>query len=450
MKQITILGAGESGLGAALLAKRQGYAVWVSDSGRISEARKEKLEVEEIPYEEGLHSEAIILNSDLIVKSPGIPGNTYIVMKAMDEGIAVIDELEFANRFSAGKVIAISGTNGKTTTTLLTYHLLKTAGFDVGLAGNVGKSWAAQLLEEDHDWWVIECSSFQIDGFFCFRPSIAILTNITPDHLDRYDYQLQNYVHSKMGLFKNMGPRDKAILNLDDPLTAEGLEGVKFRPEKLWFSTKMPQKHGGYFDGENLVLKTDEKSFSIPVKEFSLQGEHNYMNALGAGTACLLAGVNEEQLKAGLSSFKNASHRMELIRVIDGVSFINDSKGTNVEATAYALDAFKNPLIWIAGGVDKGNDYRTVQGMVKGKVKTLICLGKDNEKLKDAFQNSIEDIRETQSMKEAVSWGKMLAKDGDVVLLSPACASFDLFKNYEDRGEQFRTAVNELKPETIA
>ena len=450
MKQITILGAGESGLGAALLAKRQGYAVWVSDSGRISQERKEKLEFEEIPYEEGLHSEGIILNSDLIVKSPGIPGNTYIVMKAMDEGIAVIDELEFANRYSAGKVIAISGTNGKTTTTLLTYHLLKTAGFDVGLAGNVGKSWAAQLLEEDHDWWVIECSSFQIDGFFCFRPSIAILTNITPDHLDRYDYQLQNYVHSKMGLFKNMGPRDKAILNLDDPLTAEGLEGVKFRPEKLWFSTKTPQKHGGYFDGENLVLKTDEKSVSIPVKEFPLQGEHNYMNALGAGIACLLAGVNEKQLKAGLSTFKNASHRMELIRVIDGVSFINDSKGTNVEATAYALDAFKNPLIWIAGGVDKGNDYRTVQGLVKGKVKTLICLGKDNEKLKDAFQNNIEDIRETQSMKEAVSWGKMLAKAGDMVLLSPACASFDLFKNYEDRGEQFRTAVNELKPETIA
>ena len=450
MKQITILGAGESGLGAAMLAKRNGFAVWVSDSGKISEARKEQLELEEIPYEEGLHSEAIILNSDLIIKSPGIPEKAYIVQKALNEGIAVIDELEFANRFSAGKVIAITGTNGKTTTTLLTYHLLKSAGLDVGLAGNVGKSWAAQLLDGDHDWWVIECSSYQIDGFICFRPAIAILTNVTPDHLDRYDYKLENYLQSKFRLFKNMGQRDKVILNALDPLTAEGLNKNKVKPELFWFSTNSTQENGGFVHDGQLVLKVNETSISIALDKLSLKGEHNYMNAMCAGTAALLAGVPAEKLEEAFGTFRNAAHRMELIREINGVSFVNDSKGTNVEATAYALDAYDSPLIWIAGGVDKGNDYSTVVRLVEEKVKYLICLGKDNEKLKKAFSGAVSEIRETQSIKEAVSWGQLLAVPGDVVLLSPACASFDLFKNYEDRGEQFRSAVNELKPETIA
>ncbi|WP_296698458.1 UDP-N-acetylmuramoyl-L-alanine--D-glutamate ligase [Algoriphagus sp.] len=450
MKQIAILGAGESGLGAALLAKRNGFAVWVSDSGKISDSRKEKLREEEIPFEEGLHTESIILDSDLIIKSPGIPDTASIVEKALEEGISVIDELEFAFRYSAGKVIAITGTNGKTTTTLLTYHLLKSAGLDVGLAGNVGKSWAAQLLEGDHHWWVIECSSFQIDGFFFFKPAIAILTNITPDHLDRYDYKIENYIESKFGLFKNMEPLAQAILNEQDPLTQEGLNKIKLRPEIYWIGNNSKIDKGAFSDGNSLHIKTSDQHATISIDKLSLKGDHNIMNALCAGMAALLAGVKEEQMLDAFESFKNAPHRMELIKEINGVSFINDSKGTNVEATAYALDAFKNPLIWIAGGVDKGNDYSSVLDLVEEKVKCLICLGKDNSKLKKAFGNSVRDIRETQSIKEAVAWGQLLAVPGDVVLLSPACASFDLFKNYEDRGDQFRVAVNELKPETIA
>ncbi len=450
MKQIAILGAGESGLGAALLAKRNGFAVWVSDSGKISDARKEKLKEHEIPFEEGVHSESIILESDFIIKSPGIPSNAPIVKKAMNEGISVIDELEFANRFSTGKVVAITGTNGKTTTTLLTYHLMNEAGLDVGLAGNVGKSWAAQLLERDHEWWVIECSSFQIDGFFDFKPSIAILTNITPDHLDRYEYKVENYVQSKFGLFKNMEAKDHAILNEQDPLTQEGLKKVNFIPEILWVNGNNKKDKGAFSDGNSLHLKTADQSVTIPLEALSIKGDHNVMNALCAGMAALLAGVSEKQMLKAFGTFKNAPHRMELIREIDGVSFINDSKGTNVEATAYALDAFKNPLIWIAGGVDKGNDYNSVLSLVEEKVKCLICLGKDNSKLKKAFGNTVSEIRETQSIKEAVGWSQLLAVPGDVVLLSPACASFDLFKNYEDRGEQFRTAVFELNPETIA
>lgn len=450
MKQITILGAGESGLGAALLAKRHGYAIWVSDSGKISEERKGLLERNEIPYEEGKHTEERILNSDLIVKSPGIPPYAPIVKKAVEEDIPVIDELEFTYRFSAGKVVAITGTNGKTTTTLLTYHLMKSAGMNVGLAGNVGKSWAAQLLETDYDWWVIECSSFQIDGFFTFRPCIAILTNITPDHLDRYDYKLENYIKSKMSFFKNMGQKGKVIFNQQDPLTAEGLKMTQVKPEIYWFSTEKVEGKGAYLKEDQMVFNTGGQSFSVSKDRLSLKGEHNYQNALCAGTAALLAGVKPEQVEAAFGTFKNAAHRMELIREIDGVSFINDSKGTNVEATAYALGAYDHPLIWIAGGVDKGNDYSALASLAKAKVKCLICLGKDNEKLKKAFGTLIKDIRETQDIKEAVKWGQQLADSGDVVLLSPACASFDLFKNYEDRGEQFRSAVLELKPETIA
>jgi UDP-N-acetylmuramoylalanine--D-glutamate ligase len=450
MKQIAILGAGESGLGAAMLAKRNGFAVWVSDSGKISEARKAILEEEEIPYEEGLHSEEIILNSDLIIKSPGIPVTVSIVKKIIDEGIAVIDELEFAHRFSAGKVIAITGTNGKTTTTLLTYHLMKEAGLDVGLAGNVGKSWAGQLMEGDHEWWVIECSSFQIDGFLSFQPSIAILTNITPDHMDRYEYKIENYIQSKFRLFKNMSSRSQAILNVADPLTREGLDKVNFMPETYWFSNEKPVENGADVSNGSLKLSAEGKFASVPLEALSIRGELNIMNALCAGMAGMLAGVSEESMITAFSTFKNAPNRMELVREMNGVKFINDSKGTNIEATAYALGAYENPLIWIAGGVDKGNDYSSVLTLVEEKVKCLICLGKDNEKLKKVFNPAVSDIRETQDIKEAVRWGQLLSVPGDVVLLSPACASFDLFKNYEDRGEQFRSAVNELKPETIA
>ena len=446
MKQIAILGAGESGLGAALLAKREGYGVWVSDSGMISLERKNALQQAGIGFEEGGHDESKVLSCDLIIKSPGIPEKAPLVKRALDEGIPVIDELEFAHRFSAGKVIAITGTNGKTTTTLLTYHLLKEAGYDVGLAGNVGQSWAGQLVQGDHDWWVIEVSSFQIDGFQCFKPAIAILTNITPDHLDRYDYKLENYILSKMSLFKNMTPREKGILFLEDPLSLKGLTMKEPKADLHWISLAEKQAKGGYSDLIDLDFAVDGKAVKIPASCLSISGSHNILNALCAGTAALMVGLSESQLISGYSSFKNAPHRMELIRQIDGVRFINDSKGTNVEATYYALGSFAEPMIWIAGGVDKGNDYSVLNPLVEnGKVKVLICLGKDNEKLKKAFTGIIPAIKETQDIREAVTWGQELAENGEVVLLSPACASFDLFKNYEDRGAQFRSAVLALK-----
>jgi UDP-N-acetylmuramoylalanine--D-glutamate ligase len=445
MKQIAILGAGESGLGAALLAKREGYGVWVSDMGQIAVERKSVLTRAGIGFEEGQHSEQKILSSDLIIKSPGIPDKAPLVNKAHEEGIPVIDELEFACRFSAGKVIAITGTNGKTTTTLLTYHLMKEAGLDVGLAGNVGKSWAGQLVEKDHDWWVIETSSFQIDGFECFKPEIAMLTNITPDHLDRYEYQLDNYILSKMNLFKMMTARNKAIFYAEDPLSQKGLSVKPHKAASFWISLDGPQSAGGFSDLTSLNFAVDGKNINIPISALPIQGKHNVLNALFAGTAAILAGVQEDQLLAGFQTFKNAPHRMELIRTVDGVDFVNDSKGTNVESTFYALGSYDRPMIWIAGGVDKGNDYSVLFPLVeKGKVKTLICLGKDNEKLKKAFGGIIPEIRETQSISEAVNWGLELGKSGEVVLLSPACASFDLFKNYEDRGEKFRQAVLEL------
>lgn len=449
MQRLVILGAGESGLGAAMLAKREGYVVFVSDAGKISEARKAEMERLEIPFEEGMHSEEEILSADLIIKSPGIPTKVEIVQKALKAKIQIIDELEFAGRYSKGKVIAITGTNGKTTTTLLTYHLMKEAGLDVGLAGNVGRSWAAQLLEGDHDWWVIECSSFQIDGFVNFKPSVAILCNITPDHLDRYEYKIENYIDSKFGIFKNMTSTNQAILFAEDALTLEGLKSNEVKASTLWVSAFELQKEGAWTDAENLTFAVAEQSVVVPVDSLSLKGKHNLLNALCAGSAALIAGVKDVDLMLGFQTFKNAPHRMELIKEVDGVKFINDSKGTNVEATAYALASYDKPLIWIAGGVDKGNDY-TVLSPLTEKVKSLICLGKDNEKLKSAFGSSITDIRETQDIKEAVSWGKELGESGDIVLLSPACASFDLFKNYEDRGMQFRAAVENLKPKAIA
>lgn len=429
-----------------MLAKREGYGVWVSDLGSISEPRKNALIAAGIDFEEGGHSESKILSSDLIIKSPGIPSKAPLVKAAMEKGIPVVDELEFAFGYSKGKVIAISGTNGKTTTTLLTYHLLREAGYDVGLAGNVGQSWAGQLVEQDRDWWVIEVSSFQIDGFRTFKPTIAILTNITPDHLDRYEYKIENYILSKMSLFKNMTPNEKGIVFLEDPLTQRGFELLKPKPEFHWISLAERQDKGGFSDGETLEISVGGKPVSIPVSGLSIKGKHNVLNALCAGTAAVLAGLTEEQLAAGFKTFKNAPHRMELIRETDGVRFVNDSKGTNVESTFYALGSYADPMIWIAGGVDKGNDYSVLVPLVdNGKVKALICLGKDNEKLRKAFSGIIPVIKETQDIRQAVAWGQELAARGEVVLLSPACASFDLFKNYEDRGEQFRAAVLELK-----
>lgn len=444
-KKISILGAGESGIGAALLATKLGYAVWVSEAGNINPARKTILETAAIPFEEGGHDMEKILDAEELIKSPGIPPNTQVVKAAMERGIPVIDELEFAHRFSKGKVIAVTGTNGKTTTSLLTYHLLKKGGLDVGLAGNVGKSWAAQLADKDHDWWVLETSSFQIDGFINLKPAIAMLTNITPDHLDRYDYQLDNYILSKMALFKNMDANQAAIFYADDILSKKGLEAKPLAATKYPVSMHVKQVPGGYFDGQNLDLNAQGKNMRISKDEIILQGKHNLLNSMMASLGAMLAGVGEEAIREGLLDFKNAAHRMEPVETIKGVDFINDSKGTNVDATAYALDSFQQPLIWIAGGIDKGNDYSVLDALVKNKVKMLICLGLDNGKLKKAFQGKIDQIKETKDMAQAVAWALEFAQEGDLVLLSPACASFDLFRNYEERGEQFKEAVYHLK-----
>lgn len=445
MKKIAILGAGESGLGAALLAKKQGYVVWVSDMGVISASRKAILTAEGISFEEGRHSEEEILSADEIIKSPGIPDKAPLIQVAKAKGISVIDELEFASRYSKGKVIAITGTNGKTTTTLLTYHLLKKAGLDVGLGGNVGQSWAGQLVHGDHAWWVLETSSFQIDGMKALKPSIAILTNITPDHLDRYGYQMENYVASKLSLFKNMRAEDAVIYYGDDAFITSGLAGKSLEPSTYQVSLKGANDLGGFFDGSQIHLQLEGKALQVHQDDVVLKGKHNMLNVMFASIAAHLAGASEESIREGLKDFQNAPHRMEPVAVINGVSFVNDSKGTNVDATAYALESYSQPLIWIAGGVDKGNDYSVLYPITDGKVKMLICLGTDNSKLRSAFAGRIEEIRETQQISEAVAWGLQEGKEGDVVLLSPACASFDLFKNYEDRGEQFKAAVNQLK-----
>jgi UDP-N-acetylmuramoylalanine--D-glutamate ligase len=444
-EKITILGAGESGLGAALLAQKQGYAVWVSDMGKISEDRKQQLTAAGISFEEGQHTEDIILSSHEIIKSPGISPKVDIIQKAVQKGIAVIDELEFALRFSKGKIIAITGTNGKTTTTLLTYHLLKKGGLDVGLAGNVGKSWAGQLVDQDHEWWVLETSSFQIDGFVTLKPTIAILTNITPDHLDRYNYQIENYIASKMSLFSTMDHKCHMVYFAEDPLISSGLANTQLAAEKHQVSLKEEQKNGAFAQEDKVTLQLSTGRYEIASKHWTLKGMHNALNASFASIAALLAGVEIQKIEEGLSDFSNAPHRMELVDILGGVTYINDSKGTNVDATMYALQSFEQPLIWIAGGVDKGNDYSVLLPLVQGQVKALICLGVDNEKLKSAFNGVIPLILETQDMAEAVGMAREIAQLNDVVLLSPACASFDLFKNYEDRGNQFNRAVNEFK-----
>jgi UDP-N-acetylmuramoylalanine--D-glutamate ligase len=445
MKKISIIGAGESGIGAALLAKSLGYQVFVSDSGAIADSRKIQLAEKEIDFEEGGHTKERILEGEELIKSPGISFDNALVKQALEAGIPVIDELEFASRHSKGRIIAITGTNGKTTTTLLTYHLLKKAGVDVGLAGNVGQSWAAQLVEGDHDWWVLEVSSFQIDGFKTLRPDVAIIMNISPDHLDRYDYNLDNYIQSKMNLLNNMDAEDHLIYYLEDQNIQKGLHKAATNAKSHPVSLKELASNGGYFDQKQIRVTYPKGEFVLPKEEIVLAGEHNMLNVMSAVHAALIAGAEEGAIKADLNDFQNAAHRMEKAGEIKGVLYINDSKGTNVDATAYALGAYQAPLIWIAGGVDKGNEYSQLYPLVKNHVKVLICLGKDNVKLKKAFEGIIPVIMETQSIVEAVEWAQTKGESGDVTLLSPACASFDLFKNYEDRGEQFKEAVRNLK-----
>lgn len=445
-KKIIILGAGESGTGAALLAKAKGFDVFVSDQGTIKDKYKSELVSECISFEEGTHSIEKILSAELIIKSPGIPDKAEIIKQAKAKGIEIIDELEFGFRYLTGKVIAITGTNGKTTTTLLTYHLLQTAGLRAALAGNVGESLARKVAMGSHDWYVIEISSFQLDGTKTFRPEIGILTNITPDHLDRYDYKMENYINSKFQLVRNMTERNHFIYYADDSVTASEVAQRTISPVKIRVSLKQTTTQVHY-NGEQMVFQFGETSFTIKQTETTLKGPHNLINTMAAVSAAYLAGVKVESIKAGLKTFVNAPHRLESVATIKGVEFVNDSKATNVDSVVYALGSYTQPLIWIAGGIDKGNDYNIIKADVVKKVKTLICLGNDNNKLKTFFGGLVPEIKETQTVKALVRLALESARKGDVVLLSPACASFDLFKNYEDRGNQFREAVLELKRE---
>ncbi len=444
INKLVILGAGESGTGAALLAKAKGYAVFVSDEGMIKEKYKQELECNSILFEESTHSLDRILAADLIIKSPGIPEKVEVIKRAKEAGIEIIDEIEFAFRHLTGKVIAITGTNGKTTTTLLTYHLLKEAGFSVALAGNVGESLARKVADGNHDWYVVEMSSFQLDGTKTFKPAIGILLNITPDHLDRYAYSMKNYVDSKFQLVKNMDREQNLIFFDEDNLVASQIAKRNVRASLLAISIHGNENATAFYDGSAMCF---ENGLKIPQSDTTLKGSHNLINTMAAVTAAVKAGVNEKQIKLALKTFVNAPHRLEHVANIKGVDFVNDSKATNVDSVVYALGSFTNPIIWVAGGVDKGNDYDLIHQLVEERVKALVCLGKDNAKLKNYFADKVGQIEETQSVYELVRIALAVAEAGDVVLLSPACASFDLFKNYEDRGDQFRTEVLALKKE---
>lgn len=443
-EKIVILGAGESGTGAALLAKARNHDVFVSDSGSIKEKYKAELTAHDIPFEEGAHSDEKILDAKLVIKSPGIPEKAPVMQKIAGKNMSVIDEIEFAFRQTDAKIIAITGTNGKTTTTLLTYHLMKEAGYNVGLAGNVGFSMARQVAEKKFEWYVLEVSSYQLDGTEAFKPEIGILLNITPDHMDRYDYNMQNYVNSKFLLIENMTRQEHFIYFADDDVIAKEIQTRSVVPNRIPVSLKGNASEPVYFDGEKMVFRLND-NFAFAQSDTSLKGPHNLINTMAAVSAAHLAGVSVNDIRKGLKTFVNAPHRLESVGVINGVEFVNDSKATNVDSVVYALGSYDKPLIWIAGGIDKGNDYNLIKDAVKKKVRALICLGKDNEKLKNAFGDVVPAIMETQSVKELVKMALDLAKEGDVVLLSPACASFDLFKNYEDRGDQFRDAVRELE-----
>lgn len=444
-ERIVILGAGESGTGAAILAKAKGYDVFVSDQGSIKDHYKKELIEHAIGFEEGIHSEEQIVDASLVIKSPGIPEKAEILKKIRAKNIPVIDEIEFGFRFIKGKVIAITGTNGKTTTTLLTYHLLKSGGYSVALAGNVGESLARKVAKENHDWYVIEISSFQLDGTNTFQPHIGILLNITPDHLDRYEYQMQNYINSKFRLVQNMKRENHFIYYGEDAILKTEVQKRSLVPNTIVVSLKGESNCSAHFDGSQMSFSIGKESFKISQSDTTLKGPHNLINTMSAVSAAKLAGVSVDSIREGLKTFKNAPHRLESVATINNIEFVNDSKATNVDSVIYGLGSYKGPLVWIAGGIDKGNDYKLIEGQVREKVRVLICLGKDNEKLKKAFEGVVKEIYETQSVRDLAQLALKVSRSGDVVLLSPACASFDLFKNYEDRGNQFREAVLELK-----
>jgi UDP-N-acetylmuramoylalanine--D-glutamate ligase len=444
-QRIVILGAGESGAGAAYLAKQQGFDVFVSDFGAIADNYKNQLEEWEIPFEEKQHTEQLILNAAEVIKSPGIPDKAPIIKKLKEKGIPVISEIEFAGRYTDAKIIGITGSNGKTTTSSLTYHILHEAGVNVGLAGNIGKSFAYQVATEKFDWYVLELSSFMLDDMFKFKVDVAVLLNITPDHLDRYDYKMENYVASKFRIAQNQTAADYFIYCADDPETVTGMKDRTFGAQLLPFSIQQKFEPGAYLDeNENIVINTKQAHFTMSIQELALQGKHNIYNSMASGIVAKVLELRNETMRESMGNFKAIEHRLEFVANISGIRFINDSKATNVNSTWYALESMGSEVVLILGGVDKGNDYSMLNDLVKQKVKAIVCLGKDNKRIHDAFDDMVELIVNTSSAQEAAQVAYHLAAKGDTVLLSPACASFDLFKNYEDRGRQFKDAVKEL------
>ena len=443
MKRIVILGAGESGAGAAVLAKKEGFDVFVSDMSKINDKYKKILDDHNIEWEEGHHTEEKILNASEIVKSPGIPKEAPMIKKVMEKGIHIISEIEFASRYTNSKMVCITGSNGKTTTTSLIYHIFKEAGYDAGLAGNIGKSLALQVAEDPHEYYIIELSSFQLDNMYDFHANIAILLNITPDHLDRYDFCMQNYVDAKMKIIQNQTEKDSFIYWNDDPIIKKELEKYDIKAIVFPFSELKENGSIGYIEEGKYIIEKPTP-FNMEQEELSLSGKHNIYNSLAAGIATNIAGIKKEVIRKSLSDFPGVEHRLEKVTKVGGVQYINDSKATNVDACWYALESMKTPTILIVGGKDKGNDYDAIKPLVKEKCVGLVYLGADNKKLHDNFDNMGIPVRDTHSMKECVQACYEMAKPGDTVLLSPCCASFDLFKNMEDRGEQFKTLVRNL------
>jgi UDP-N-acetylmuramoylalanine--D-glutamate ligase len=445
VKRIVILGAGESGIGTALLAKQQGYDVFVTDGGTIKENYKNDLLQNNIDFEEGQHTEEKILNAAVVMKSPGIPEKNELVKKIRAKAIEIISEIEFAYRYKGdSKIIAITGSNGKTTTTSIAYHICKLAGEDCAMVGNIGFSFARQVAEAPKKLYVVEVSSFQLDDIKTFRPDVAVITNITEDHLDRYEYDVRNYIKSKFRIIENQTVDDVFIYNLDDETTTENLKNYSIRAIKAPITMSKELPEGAYLTNAELHIKWKGEEMQMSIEDFAIKGKHNRYNSMAASMSGFAVGIRKEKIREAIQTFESLEHRMEPVVTIRGVEFINDSKATNVNSTWYALESMEKPVVLILGGVDKGNDYDALQEMVKEKVKAIVCMGTENEKLHEAFSNTVSQMIDVDNAKDAVIAAYRFAEKGDVVLLSPACASFDLFKNYEDRGEQFKRAVKDL------
>lgn len=444
MSRIVVLGGAESGVGAAVLAKVKGHEVFLSDKGKIKDEYIETLKKWDIPFEEGRHTEELILNADEVVKSPGIPGTVPMVQKLRAQGTHIVSEIEFASRYDPAKKICITGSNGKTTTTSLIYYLLQNAGLNVGLGGNIGKSYAYQVATEHFDYYVLEISSFQLDDVYDFKPDIAIITNITPDHLDRYDHKMENYVAAKFNITKNLTRDDCFIFDSDDDITIGHLDNIILRCKMLPFSQEKEVEQGAFLRDDKIVLRYEEEETDLYLQELALGGKHNIYNSMAAALAAKASGIDNEVIRNSLATFQPIEHRLEPVLSIKDVLYINDSKATNIDSAWYALECQKRPVVWIVGGTDKGNDYSILNDLVREKVKAIVCLGVDNAKIHAAFGSMGKPMTDALSAEEAVRKSAEFAEPGDVVLLSPCCASFDLFKNYEDRGQQFKEAVRKL------